>query len=185
MIGNGATLDKLSKHDKAYECYKKAIELDPKLEIASINDIIYIYTDDSRVTKCQFALAYNNVLMSTLVHNAKIRAERFIDADFEDIASNGYQGAENLAFRFPEKKISYEELQDIKGALLERGQLGEKYINYHLESLLRKGVIREFKWVSKENAISIYDFYIICASGERIFMRCRLSLNSLNINITS
>jgi len=132
---------------------------------------MYPHNDESY----SFISVFDNELVNSLALQCKIRLNQFmdrptLDPDLEDIPLNGYQGTENFASRYPDRKISQEELQGIQKATIEIGIAGEEYINIYLESLCEKGEIRSFKWTSKENAISPYDFYIISNEGEKILI---------------
>jgi tetratricopeptide (TPR) repeat protein len=180
-IGKGAAQDKLSYPDLAIECYKKALDLDPKQEIVSITNIVYLHEDESY----SFVSVFDNVLVSSLGLQFKMKLNQLtkkppLDPDLEDIALNGYQGTENFASKYPDKKISQEELLEIRNATSEIGMAGEEYINAYLESLREKGEIRDFKWVSKENASSPYDFCIMNMGGEKILIDVKSTQGSFD-----
>lgn len=168
LISKGAAQDKLSYPDVAIECYKKAFDLDPKQETVSITYIMYHHNDEGH----SFIPIFDNDLVNSLALQCKIRLNPFrnntmLDPDLEDIALNGYQGAVNFAQKYPDKRISPEELQMIKNITSEIGIAGEEYINFYLGSLCKNGELKSFKWVSKENANSPYDFYILNNDNEK------------------
>ncbi len=162
LIGKGASMDKLLNPDSAIECYKKALDLDSTLEIISTTCIIYYHNNETY----SFIPIFDNDSANSLALRCKMSLNQFIgspklDPDIEDIALNGYQGGANFSQRYPNKKLSQDELQQIKIAASEIGIAGEEYINFYLDRLLKKGEIKSFQWVSKENAISQYDFCIL------------------------
>ena len=109
-----------------------------------------------------FFPVYDEILLSSFLIKAKLTSNhpinQIVDSDLENIALNGYH----------EKEISQEYLQEIKRNIVEVGIAGEEYINTYLQSLYNNGKIKQFKWVSKDNAISPYDFYITNTDDEII-----------------
>ncbi|OPX82860.1 MAG: lipoprotein NlpI [Methanosaeta sp. PtaB.Bin087] len=157
LIGSGAAQGKLKNMASAIECYNKAMDIDPNMEFTAVNEIIYMSGDES-----SFFSIYDEVLLSSILIDAKIKANcvinQLVDPDLEDIALNGYH----------KKVVSQEQLNEIKKCVSEVGIAGEEYINSYLQSLCENGKIKQFEWVSKNNAISPYDFYIININNERI-----------------
>ena len=163
LIGKGASQEKLLDPHLAINSYNEALKLDENLEIASINDIIYMYADDKYTREQAFFPPYNNNLLSRIIINMKSKQANTktihkIDSDLEDIGLNGYH----------EIEISQERIQEIKRYVFEVGIAGEEFINAYLQFLYENGKIKQFEWASKKNAISPYDFYIINYNDERI-----------------
>lgn len=180
-IGKGSSQERISYSDLAIECYKKAEELDPKQEIVSIAKITYSHNDESYT----FITIFDNVLVNRLSLQCRIKLNQLIkmtplDPDLEDIALNGYLGTENFTSKYPDRKISPQELQEIKNTAFEIGITGEEYINIYLKSLREKGEIRDFKWISKENAGSPYDFYIVTLDGEKTLIDVKSTQGNFN-----
>jgi hypothetical protein len=81
-----------------------------------------------------------------------------LNADVEDIALGGSRGRTRL--RASTRKISREDFQKAKENADAVGLTGEQFVNGYLLRLKAAGLIRDFAWVSIQNAISPYDFWI-------------------------
>ncbi len=79
-----------------------------------------------------------------------------LNADVEDAALGGSRGRTRL--RASTRKISREDFQKAKENADAVGLTGEQFVNEYLTQLKAAGQIRDFAWVSAQNAISPYDF---------------------------
>lgn len=157
-IGIGASQEKLSNSKLAIEYYNKATDSDPNLEMASLNNILYI-NNERGYEEGYFCEAFNNRLLNKIIRRMRMRlSSPVMDLDFEDIALGGYH----------EKEMTREHLQEIKGTTLEVGIAGEEIINAYFRSLCKDGKIKWCKWISKYNANSPYDFWIENCDNEKI-----------------
>lgn len=91
----------------------------------------------------------------------------FIDSDvLEDASQGGLEGLRSLRKRRKNRGVSKEELGRAKLAADRIGRLGEELLNGWFELEKEGGNITSFEWVSKDNAISPYDFELIDLKGE-------------------
>lgn len=154
LIGIGAAQDELLNPILATKYYNEATDSDPNLEIASLTNITYLADNTTNLFK-----AYNNRILDKIIIRMRMSLSRpVIDPDLEEIARRGYQ----------EKEVSQELLQEIKRSTLEVGIAGEEIINSYLVSLCEDGKIKQFKWISKHNANSPFDFCVENCVNEQI-----------------
>jgi transcriptional regulator with XRE-family HTH domain len=89
-----------------------------------------------------------------------------IDQDIlEDAAVGGFEGIRKLKKRRQTRGVSQEELNKAKRSAELVGRLGEEILNGWLETEKQANRIRDYRWISAENAIAPYDFELIENSG--------------------
>jgi len=81
-----------------------------------------------------------------------------LSADVEDAALGGSHGRTRL--RASIRKLSRQDFQKAKENADTVGLMGEQFVNEYLLQLKAAGRIRDFEWVSAQNAISPYDFWV-------------------------
>ncbi len=86
--------------------------------------------------------------------------ELFIEADLEDAAQGGEAGLERLYSRRSGTHLSKAELAKAIKRIEEIGEMGEEFVQAYLDDLKNKGAIREYQWVSQDNAVSPFDFWV-------------------------
>jgi hypothetical protein len=93
-------------------------------------------------------------------------ARDFLDAfDLEDAALGGETGVKNLRKRRKARGVTQEELRKAKKAAEAVGRLGEVILNSYFGALKSQGELREYNWISNENAIAPYDFHYTPSIG--------------------
>lgn len=90
------------------------------------------------------------------------------NADLEDVVLGGSQGSKNL--RKSGRTVTPEKFQQNKEIMERIGHEGEKCVNAYLQKLKNEGKIGSFEWISKQNAISPYDFLISLDGDTKIFL---------------
>jgi transcriptional regulator with XRE-family HTH domain len=80
-------------------------------------------------------------------------------ADLEDFILGGSQGRKNLSKR--DRIITPANFKRQRKIMESIGYKGEKCVDAYLKGLKNEGKIANFDWVSKQNVISPYDFWII------------------------
>jgi hypothetical protein len=86
--------------------------------------------------------------------------ELLIEADLEDAAQGGEAGLEKLYSRRSGARLSKAELAKAIKHLQEVGQMGEEFVQAYLDGLKTQGAIRDYHWVSQDNAVSPFDFWV-------------------------
>lgn len=90
---------------------------------------------------------------------------RFIlDEDLVE-AVQGDSDAQLRVFRRSGRSMTKEELSEAKQHADHTGDFGEELVNVYLQKQKEAGVITDFCWVSKRNAIAPYDFTITNCDG--------------------
>src|SRR2546423_2477003 len=107
--------------------------------------------------------------LETVVSNANLVKEHPIyrltldadtlDSEVEDIALGGSQAREKLIKR-SHRNWSHDDIQRAKETADRVGMLGEQFVNDYLFKLEKEGKIHSFEWVSINNVISPYDFWV-------------------------
>jgi hypothetical protein len=90
------------------------------------------------------------------------------NAYLEDAVLGGSQGRKNLS-NFS-RTVTPENFQRNKKIMENIGHEGEKCVNAYLQGLKNEGKIDNFDWVSKQNAISPYDFWVSPNGDSRNFI---------------
>lgn len=89
----------------------------------------------------------------------------WLDASMiEDVGLGGGDSARRIARRPHGRGVSLQELRDARAAAEMTGRLGEELLHHHLEVSPWPGVVG-YRWVSSENAVSLFDFELEMASG--------------------
>jgi hypothetical protein len=99
--------------------------------------------------------------------------ELVLDAALEDAALRGLRGTSRLLHRRSGRKLSREDLKAAAEKADETGWAGECFVNAHLQELKDRGQIRDFQWVSAENAVAPHDFLINLANGTSCFVEVK------------
>lgn len=86
--------------------------------------------------------------------------------DVEDIVLGGSGTSSDSGVRTRQnawasgKRIPRTDLQKAKGTIEFVGLQGEQFVNEYLSTLKSKGQVRDFAWVSDNDAVSPYDFWV-------------------------
>jgi len=88
-----------------------------------------------------------------------------LETAIEDAAQNGIAGVDELLKRPSSHRITREALTQARKNAIIAGDLGEEYVNAHLDRLRTQGSIRSYEWVSMSNAISPFDFRTLDGAG--------------------
>lgn len=89
-----------------------------------------------------------------------------IDQDIlEDAALGGFTGFRKLKKRRQSRGVSQEELNNAKRSAELVGRLGEEVLNAWFEAEKLANRLKDYRWVSGENAIAPYDFELVENSG--------------------
>lgn len=86
------------------------------------------------------------------------------EAALEDASQDGIEGTRRLLGRRRGRKLTRDELLKARRSADEVGMRGEELLNVYFEQLKDAGQITDFKWISKSNAVSPYDFHVTYAS---------------------
>ncbi|MEJ2116834.1 MAG: DUF3883 domain-containing protein [Pseudolabrys sp.] len=81
-----------------------------------------------------------------------------LEAALEDAAFGGLEGAEEISS--VSKSVSAATLSAAKASAEKNGREGEAIVWSFLNAQMREGVYAEIQWVSRDNAISAYDFLV-------------------------
>lgn len=84
--------------------------------------------------------------------------ELLLEGDLEDASQAGPQGLTRLYKRRSGRHLSKIELAQALRRVEELGQMGEEFVNAYLEKLKTERQIGDFRWESRDNAVSPYDF---------------------------
>jgi hypothetical protein len=95
--------------------------------------------------------------------------ELLIESDLEDAVKSGPAGLTRLYRRRSGRRLSKIELAQALRRVEELGQVGEEFVNAHLENLRSTGKLSGFQWESQDNAVSPFDFWREDA-GKRSFL---------------
>jgi len=103
--------------------------------------------------------------LKQLVNSATISQEHplrllAIDEILEDAAQGGITSLERLWAGVARQKLSHEALQRARRNAENVGQIGEEFVNAHLNRIRQAGDIEEYEWTSVDNAVAPYDFKV-------------------------
>jgi hypothetical protein len=90
------------------------------------------------------------------------------NAELEDVVLGGSQGREKLSKSG--RIVTPENFRRNKEIMDSIGHEGEKFVNAYLQRLENEAEIDSFEWVSKQNTISPYDFWISLDGEPKIFI---------------
>lgn len=93
-----------------------------------------------------------------------------LDTDLEDAALGGIQGIRRLRTRPSSWQMGQEVLDQARKKAKRIGELGETYVDGYLRGLKEQGLIQDFEWVSRQNAIAPNDFWISDNDGTRVLI---------------
>lgn len=86
--------------------------------------------------------------------------ELLLESDLEDAAQGGEAGLARLYSRRSGARLSKAELAKAIKRIAEIGEMGEEFVQVYLDELKNRGTIREYQWVSQDNAVSPFDFLV-------------------------
>ena len=92
-----------------------------------------------------------------------------IEEDLEDFVVSGDIDYDKFKKQPSLRNVTQEDLRKAQISAEENGNRGEEFVNYYLESCLEVKSIDAFKWSSKQNAISPFDFEYV-KDGERMLV---------------
>lgn len=84
--------------------------------------------------------------------------EFMLEEALEDVVQGGSRGVERLLRRRSGNRLTREQLLQAKEKFDEVGRRGEECLSLYLHRLQAEGHIRNFEWVSDDNAVSPFDF---------------------------
>lgn len=99
--------------------------------------------------------------------------ETILDRALEDASQNGLEGTRKLLRRRSGRKLSQVDLERARQNATAIGQIGEEFVNAHLERLRGQGLIAEVEWASTDNAISPYDFKVRQPDGRTVLVEVK------------
>ena len=82
------------------------------------------------------------------------------ESDIEDAALGGYEGKKKLLYRQKTRSVNPQDFENARKAAEKSGYEGEELLNELFDSEVNSSLIKNYRWVSKENAISPYDFIL-------------------------
>jgi hypothetical protein len=91
-----------------------------------------------------------------------------LEAELEDAALGGVKATRSLLRRPSMRKMTQEDLRRARQAADDVGRAGEEFVYAHLLSEVQRGRVRDFEWVSRENAIAPYDFRKRIGEGDGV-----------------
>ncbi len=112
------------------------LQFNENLNFPPSNSVVYLRKDGAYAfIECYDIEFINNLvkeIKEELTSDITDTSENSLDGYLEDIASNGFKGAQEFASRYPERKLSRDDLLEAKRIAQENGLCGEKYINNFL-----------------------------------------------------
>ena len=92
-----------------------------------------------------------------------------INRDLEDAVLGGSMGAQRL-LRDMRRRVPAAKMRLARQQIEEVGQLGEELVDAYLLRLKKAGCIRDYEWVSRDNAIAPYDFLVQESDSSETFI---------------
>jgi hypothetical protein len=86
--------------------------------------------------------------------------EFILDAALEDAVQGGQEGIRRLLSRRSGRAVSVSDLRRARAQNDRDGELGEEFVNEHLSGERTAGRITGFRWESRDNPVSPFDFAI-------------------------
>lgn len=105
--------------------------------------------------------------------------ELLLDAAIEDAAQGGIQGTQRLLTRRTGRRLTRTELERARQRASDVGRQGEELMDGYFAIELRGGSIQEVEWISNENAISPFDFWITI-DGQRSKVEVKATSGDFN-----
>ena len=99
-------------------------------------------------------------LITDLVMEGKSLEVMQQERDIEDAAMGGYEGKKKLLNRQKPRAVNPQDFENARKAAEKSGYEGEELLNELFDSEVNFSQIKNYRWVSKENAISPYDFIL-------------------------
>lgn len=166
LLCKSLALSKLNNFVEAAECYRSANKLDNDYQNYLSKEIIY----PDIVGNLIFFKGYNTNLLASLIKEA-------------EMVFNTNKIAQDSIIEVNQIKRSDEEFSNIQRIADENGSKGESIINYYLDYLKEQGKIRDFEWISKTDKFSPYDFCIMDANNEQVFLDVKSTNGEFNQRI--
>jgi len=93
-----------------------------------------------------------------------------LDDALEDFVQGGNLSLQKLLSRPPGRRILPADLKKAKETAEANGRRGEEFVNAHLASQKKLGIIRDYYWKSNENPVSVYDFSLNLPNGREVLI---------------
>ncbi|GAX35436.1 protein NO VEIN domain-containing protein [Nodularia sp. NIES-3585] len=137
----------------------------------SVHAAIELFLGTSKMANLTLIDIRKIIAESTIVSKHPIH-ELVLDDDdaLEDFVQGGDKGLQTLLSKPSGRRISLADLKKAKETAEINGRRGEEFVNVHLASQKELGKIRDYKWESNENPVSVYDFSLTLLDGSQVLI---------------